>query len=360
MRILALPRYSTNGPSSRVRLYNYLPYLKQAVFDVEMAPCFDPGYIENLFTGRKKNFTAIIKSYFRRICLLLKSKKYQILWLQYELLPWVPFWVEKLYFSGCNMLVIDYDDAVFDRYRNHPSAIIRWFLGKKIARLMALASVVVVGNQYLADYAQECGARNIVIIPSVIELEKYLPRQWKIHNQKPLQIGWIGSPSTVNYLLLIKDAIIASIAENCEWIIIGADIPNLLQVPGVTSRAWSIENEAELLQSLDVGVMPLVDDTFEKGKCGYKLIQYMACGLPVVASPVGVNIKIVKHGTNGFLAASRDEWEKAFKALQDIQLRARMGREGRKLIEDIYNYSVQSKVLIKTFQALYVSKRELF
>ena len=360
MRIVALPRYNTNGPSSRVRFYNNLPYLKAGGFEIEIAPFFDPGYIENLFGGRKKNFITIIKSYFRRICLLLKAKKNQIFWTQYELLPWAPFWVEKLCLSGHKMLVIDYDDAVFERYRNHPSAIIRWLLGKKIARLMALASIVVVGNQYLADYAQESGARNILIIPSVIELEKYLPRQWHKEVQKPLQIGWIGSPSTVNYLLLIKDAIIASIAENCEWIIIGADIPVPLQVSGITSRAWSIENEAELLHSLDVGVMPLVDDTFEKGKCGYKLIQYMACGLPVVASPVGVNIKIVKHGTNGFLAASRDEWEKAFKALQDIQLRARMGREGRKLIEDIYNYSVQSKVLIETFQALYVSKRELF
>jgi len=109
-----------------------------------------------------------------------------------------------------------------------------------------------------------------------------------------------------------------------------------------------------------VGVMPLVNDSFEKGKCGYKLIQYMACGLPIVASPIGVNAKIVMQGTNGFLAESQDEWEKAFEALQDMQLRIRMGREGRKLVEDIYNYSVQSKVLVETFQTLDASKRKHF
>ena len=358
MQILAFPRYSSNGPSSRVRMYNYLPYLKDAGFKVETYPFFNPSYIDDLFSGKNKNILQIFKAYWRRIVLILKADKSQFFWLQYELLPWVPFWIEKLLLNRCNHLVIDYDDAVFDRYRNHPFFLVRWFLGNKISRLMGIASITVVGNQYLADYAHRSGASHVVVIPSVIDLEKFQPKRWEKDGGPHLRIGWIGSPSTVHYLLLIKDAILASITKGCTFTIIGADIPEPLRVVGVSSLQWTIDNEGELLHLLDVGVMPLEAASFEKGKCGYKLIQYMACGLPVVASPVGVNTQIVRHGENGYLAESESDWNKAFEELHDRELRIRMGNAGRRLVESTYNYAVQSKTLIDIFKTSFRHKKE--
>ena len=339
-RILILPRYTKKGPSSRVRMVQYLPYLNQVDFDHDVHPFFDDSYIDSLYRQKPRNFLKILKAYFDRITVSLKSQRYDLIWLQYELLPWMPFCLEKLLLRNHTKLVVDYDDAVFHRYDKHPSVVVRKLLGKKIDRLMRSASVVIAGNEYLADRANCAGARRVEIIPSVVDISRYpLKTSWE-GEDGVIRIGWIGSPNTVKYLLEIKDVIQQITGAASKFIIIGAEVPRELKRYSIEVRKWSLDKEAELLQDLDIGIMPLIDAPFERGKCGYKLIQYMACGLPVVASPVGVNKKLVQHEENGFLAESDKEWVIAIDRLKhNPRLRKEMGLKGRKLVAE--NFCVQ-------------------
>jgi len=353
MRLLILPRYTAKGPSSRVRIYQYLPYLKEAGFEYEVQPFFKDDYITRLFDGKPKDILSIIKGYFKRITIMIRAHKYDVVWLQYELLPWVPFWLERLYLFRKKRIIIDYDDAVFHRYDQHSNFIVRHLLGKKIDRLMSTAQIVIVGNEYLADKAREAGARQVEIIPSVVDLSRYSVKRYQKEPFKNIHIGWLGSPKTIMFIREIEDVIREITDLGIEFVIIGAKKPSGLASLPITELAWSLETEAESIQYLDIGIMPLPDTPFERGKCGYKLIQYMACGLPVVASPVGINQKIIKHGENGFLASNEEEWIDAITKLQiNPILRKEMGLKGRKIVDEEYALQVTAPKIIKIMKEI--------
>ena len=340
-RILVLPRYTEKGPSSRVRMYQYLPYLKEAGFECDVQPFFDDGYIESLFQHKHQNYLNIFRAYFRRVIISLKFQQYCLVWLQYELLPWMPACLEKMLLRNSTKLVIDYDDAVYHRYDQHRSFVVRKLLGKKIDQLMYLADIVIAGNEYLSSHAKRAGAKQVEIIPSVVNTEQYQIRDEANSKEEEIYIGWIGSPTTVKYFSSIEKVIKAISNEQTKFIIIGASLPIAFLGYSIESWSWSLETEVKLIQKLDIGIMPLVDDPFERGKCGYKLIQYMACGLPVVASPVGINQKIIKHGENGFLASNEDEWIEAITMLQENPiLRKEMGLKGREMVVQYYALQV--------------------
>ncbi|HYG25777.1 MAG TPA: glycosyltransferase family 4 protein, partial [Caulobacteraceae bacterium] len=167
-------------------------------------------------------------------------------------------------------------------------------------------------------------------------------------------VGWIGSPATAHYLAPLEP-VLSELAEETglRAVAIGATVGSLFEVV-----PWSEDGEVEALADLDIGVMPLADSPWERGKCGYKLIQYMAMGLPVVASPVGVNTTIVRHGENGFLAANDDEWRTHLRALaSDPQLRETMGRAGRRMVEETYSLQVQGPRLARLMRQAIESRR---
>jgi glycosyltransferase involved in cell wall biosynthesis len=186
----------------------------------------------------------------------------------------------------------------------------------------------------------KAGASRVEILPTAVDVKKYplvSPRK-----ESPIfTIGWIGSPSTAKYLT----AIVPALAKVCEGgrgkvVMIGSGAVELEGVP-VEVRPWSEETEVRDLESCDVGIMPLYDGLWEKGKCGLKTIQYMACALPVVVSPVGVNKEIVEDGVTGILASSNEEWARALTTLRDDKaLRDRLGLAGRKRAEDRYSVQV--------------------
>jgi len=352
-RIFILPRYTEKGPSSRVRFYQYIHYLIEAGFECDVQPFFDDGYIESLFQNKPHNFINILLAYIKRIIISLKSNQYSIIWMQYELLPWMPFWLEKIFLRNSIKLVIDYDDAVFNRYSKHRSLLVKRLLGKKIDQLMHLADLVITGNEYLAAHAQQAGAKKVEIIPSAVDTNRYQVRAEVKNKEKERRVGWIGSPTTVKYLLSIENVIKTITNDQTNLIIIGADLPSVFEGYSVESWPWSLETEVELIQKLDIGIMPLVDDTFERGKCGYKLIQYMACGLPVIASPVGINQKIIKHGENGFLASNEEEWIETIILLKEnLKLRNEMGLKGRKMVEKKYALKVTAPRIINIFNQI--------
>lgn len=339
VKILLLSRYSALGASSRYRSYQYLPYLRGLGHTIEVAPLLGDLYLQRLYAGKSMPALQVLASYAHRKLLLLQKRKYDLLWTEYEAFPWVPYWMESILLSSSVPFVLDYDDAIFHRYDRHPSALVRKLLGRKIDRLMRRSAYVIVGNEYLAARAREAGARRVENLPTVIDLEKYpvVPS----HENVDFTIGWIGTPKTVRYLNEIREALqIVSRDAGTRLVTIGT--PGF-QVDGVPSenRTWSETTEVEEIQKCDVGIMPLADGAWERGKCGHKLIQYMGCSLPVVASPVGVNSTIVEEGKNGFLASTTDQWVKALRTLKENRsLRSEMGRSGRSKVEQCYSLQV--------------------
>jgi glycosyltransferase involved in cell wall biosynthesis len=197
------------------------------------------------------------------------------------------------------------------------------------------------GNKYLAEYALPLCSQT-EIVPTVVDAEIFCPGLSKRLLDRPKRIGWIGTPSTWNEYLFGMLPMLKQIAETKggQIAMMGAD-GNAESHPLLELKKWSEAEEVPFLQTLDVGIMPLTDTPWAQGKCGYKLIQYMACGLPVVASPVGVNKEIVEHGVNGFLAESDDEWRTAIGTLiSDPDLRRRMGAAGRQKVENDYSLQV--------------------
>lgn len=339
MRVLALTRYERLGSSSRVRFYQYHPYLKAQGVEIVSAPFFSDEYVHGLYTGQAITTTHVLRAYLRRLSVLANSASYDLLWVEKELFPWIPAWFESLLYTLKIPYVVDYDDAVYHRYDMHPSAVVRAVLGRKIDRVMRRAALVIVGNDYLADRANKAGAGRVETLPSVVDVHRYAPKQPHHHTDSPLRIGWIGSPVTAPYLEVISDAVnLFSLETNIHIVLIGAGNTN--PFPGIRTvfLPWNEERERSIGQEFDIGVMPLVDGPFERGKCGYKLVQYMAAGLPVVASPVGVNSQIVTPGSTGYLAASTHEWLEALRKLgSDVELRLKMGQSGRHKAEQMYN-----------------------
>jgi glycosyltransferase involved in cell wall biosynthesis len=269
-----------------------------------------------------------------------------VLWIEKELWPWAPAWLERAAWRGKPVL-LDYDDAIFHNYDLHRSAAVRRLYGGKIDALMQHASMVVAGNDYLAERARRAGAASVEVLPTVVDLERYAPPvRPGVDAAKPVVIGWIGSPATVGYLQALAEPLARVAAGRAiELHVIGASAA----LPGVAvvQVPWSEAGEVQAIGGCDIGIMPLLDSPWERGKCGYKLIQYMACGLPVVASPVGANMHIVEPGVSGFLADGPAQWEAALVQLaDDVALRRRLGRAGRAAVEAHYSLQVAAPRLI--------------
>ena len=340
MRLSVLSRYGRMGASSRLRMLQFVPALEAAGIVPALRPLFDDRYLEGLYGGGGR-FKPVIGAYIRRFNQLRQTRGADAIWLEKEALPWMPAVLESTLLPQGVPIVSDYDDAVFHRYDTHGSAFVRRLLGRKIDRIMAASSLVMAGNGYLADRARAAGARRVEIVPTVVDVDRYCVRSTSTHDAAPV-IGWIGSPSTWrDYLEPILPMLLDVASRTGARIkIIGAGVSADIH-PLVDVLPWSEESEVEQIQSMDIGIMPLDDSPWARGKCGYKLIQYMACGLPVVASPVGVNTEIVEHGVNGFHAVSHREWRDALMWLvSDPGLRHQMGSEGRKKIEAGFSLQV--------------------
>ena len=350
LRVLLLSRYGRLAASSRLRSYQYLPYLRELGIVVESKPLFDDRYIERLYRGRRRNAVPILAGYASRLWHLATASRFDLLWIEYELFPWLPAWFERLVSRLGVPYVVDYDDAIFHRYDLHPNALVRRLLGRKIDHVMREAKLVIAGSDYLAEHARRAGARRVERVPTVVDLDRY-------HVTTPAAdrtytVGWIGTPLTAPYLELVRGALADVSRDGRVRVSLIGSGPVRLDDVAVDMRPWSESTEVAELQRFDVGIMPLRDEAWERGKCGYKLIQYMACGRPVVASPVGASRQIVEHGMNGFLAGTPAEWVVALRALEDPALRARMGEAGRAKVEQAYCVQVTAPRLASLLRSV--------
>jgi glycosyltransferase involved in cell wall biosynthesis len=340
VKLLVLSRYDQLGASSRVRSMQYFEALAQSGIEVRFEPFFRDRYLERLYTSQS-TLSEAVRAYANRLRRLLFADSPDAIWLEKEALPWLPHCVERILLPRGVPVVSDYDDAVFHRYDLHRSAIVRRLLGKKIDRVMAASALVMAGNQYLADRAREAGARRVEFVPTVVDLDVYQLRDDSADTAGKT-IGWIGSPSTWReYMAPLMPMLSQLAADGGARILAVGAADDVSAHPNLDSVAWTEDTEVARIQEMDIGIMPLTDTPWARGKCGYKLIQYMACGLPVVASPVGVNAEIVEHGVNGFLVETEEQWRDALLTLlRDPDLRRRMGQQGRKKVEAQYSLQV--------------------
>lgn len=352
MRVLALTRYTRLGASSRMRFYQYAPFLRDHAIDVRFAPFFSDGYLTALYANGRRRAADVVAACLRRLRDILSSGDCDVVWLEKEIFPWLPAWAEEIMAARGIPLVVDYDDAIFHGYDLNRRACVRRFLGDKIDRVMRGASTVVCGNGYLARRAAAAGANRVETIPTVIDLDRY-PLPVAPAGNRPLTIGWIGSPATEGYLDAVKPALDALCRDGrCRVLLVGASSRARSGLADVEVRAWSEEREAADIAEFDVGIMPLPDGPWERGKCGYKLIQYMALGKPVVASPVGANTDIVIPGENGFFATGPAQWREVLGTLRDDPVRRHaMGEHGRRQVERRYCVQVTAPRLVSILLA---------
>lgn len=351
-KIFFLTKYARNGASSRYRSFQYLPIIGKHGMEFDLSTLFNEEYLIKKYKNKRAPFFLTLRLIIRRISSILRASNYSVVVIEYELIPFFPAIFEWLLrFRGCK-LIVDYDDAIFHRYDVHKFLIVRIFLKNKIHSVMRSANIVVVGNKYLADYANSAGSKQVELIPTVVDLSKY-PVIKSNFQSNVFNIGWIGSPSTTKYIYSIAPAL-AQMCKNDNVVVtlIGAES---IELPGVSLRIipWSQKTEFEWLSSFDVGIMPLPDEPWARGKCGFKLIQYMASGLPVIASSIGVNKEIIDDGVNGFLSDSNEQWIDAFEKLyKNEDMRAKMGAVGRKLIESKYCTNVTGVKIVDLLKGL--------
>ena len=343
IKVLALTKYGRLGASSRMRSLQYAPWFRQAGLEVTAQSLISDELLAARYQHGNYGFS-LLRAYADRLRALMARQQFDLVWIEKEALPWWPLWLELALLRGVPY-VLDYDDAIFHNYDQHPNSWVRSVFGRRLDGLMARAALVVGGNNYLAQRARDSGARWVEVLPTVIDLTRYPskpPDSTTAHMPLMATVGlprivWIGSPSTVRYLQLIREPLQALAARQPFVLrVIGGGAVNL---PGVQVEVlpWAEATEVESISDCQVGVMPLLDSLWERGKCGYKLIQYMACGLPVVASGVGVNPEIVRNGENGFLADTPPEWVNALgNLLSDSALRMQMGAMGRQQVENEY------------------------
>lgn len=325
-------------------MLQYLPALNEAGFEVQVQEMFDNQTLSARYQRGSYGWATVLRAYGERVKQLWDRKQFNLIWIEKEALPWLPSSLDRWLLSGVPY-VLDFDDGVFPHYDQHRLAPVRWLLGKRIDRLMADAALVICGNDYLANRARQAGALWVEQLPTVIDLDRYQVSERPSNNQP--RIVWIGSPSTVKYLKLLAEPL-QTLAKSIPFTL--RVIGGQFELGGVNVECipWWEDTEVRDIAECDIGIMPLANTQWELGKCGYKLIQYMSCGLPVVASPVGVNTTIVKHGHSGFLAKNPPDWvESLSRLLSDPTLGRTMGQAGRMTVEQSYCLQVTAPSLVK-------------
>lgn len=350
MRILALTKYGAAAASTRQRFLLYRPALAEQGISLDFMPLIPDDQVARIGQGRRPGLLPAVRGYARRLRALASRDDYDLLWVAYELFPYLPAMAERLAFLPRKPVVVDFDDAVFHMYDRHPNPIVRRLLAGKLAPLLRGAALIVCGNDYIQAHAGRFSARTM-IVPTVVDTGLYVPAPKAC--DAPLVIGWIGSPSTWRFVEPYAHLLAEVAGEAGAMVLAVGAGPAAEGLAGIEARAWREEDEIADVQSMDIGIMPLPDEPWTRGKCGYKLIQYMACGLPVVASPVGVNTQIVIPGRSGFLARSEGEWREALaKLLGDAGLRAELGARGRARAVEHYSLASQAPRLVEAFRTL--------
>ena len=351
IRVLFLTRYPVEGASSRYRVFQYLPHLEKLGVEADVQSFMDtPMYLLSLGPGRTgAKILSTLRATLRRLWKLRQWRRYDVIYLQRELLPFGRPVVERWLKRRGAVLLFDYDDALFikkpSRYNWIATALRS---GNKTRDLFKLVHCVVAGNDWLRDAAIEAGAESAVTL-EVAEDTARIPMHAPHTNSTPVTIGWLGSPSTVKYLRSIEPSLraVATAYPNVKWEIMGG---GNFSMPGMewTNVNWSLQSELDALSRYDIGLMPLPDEEWAKGKSGGKARTYMAAGVVPVVSAIGYNKQLIDHGRTGFLCVECHDWTDTLtRLISNSKLRQEVAEAARAEVETRFSPALKAAEMVQ-------------
>jgi len=344
------------SPAQRFRFEQYLEFLTKNGFQCDFSwliseeddkVFYSPG---NMF---RKTYI-FFKSMFKRLKDVMSANQYDIIFVQREAFMTGSVFFEKQFAKKKPKLIFDFDDAIWNHDVSNANKKLSWLKdASKTGRIIAMSDLIFAGNQYLADYAMKWN-NNVTIVPTTIDTEIYQVSKSAV-KKDAVCIGWSGSITTIRYFeyaipfyLELKE----KYGDQIYFKVIGdGDYRNdKLDIVGIP---WTMKDELKELSEIDIGIMPMPDDEWSKGKCGLKGLQYMALNIATVMSPVGVNSKIIQDGQNGFLASTHDEWIIKLSTLIDnVDLRNEVANKGRQTVVKDYSVRSQENVYLTEFKKL--------
>ena len=363
MKILFIQPYPTEGASARYRVEQYVPYLEKNGIKCVIRSFVSTKFYKILYKKELyfKKILYFIQSSIQRFFDIFLAIRSDLIFIHLEAFPLGPPFLEYIFAKVLHKKIIyDLDDAIYIGSTSSANNFLKYLkCPSKIKKIIKISSHVIACNEYLANYAEKYN-NNVTVIHTSVDTDKFKP----INREKKenIVIGWIGSHSTAKYLSELKDVFfelsakykftikVIGAGEGCDFEILGVNVVQL---------DWSLKDEIAHFQSFDIGVYPLPEDEWTKGKTGFKTIQYMSIGIPCVVSDVGANRDIIKDGINGYLARTKEEWiEKISKLIDDAGLREKIGFAGRKTAEERYSLKINIPKFISIFKSFSIAKNE--
>ncbi len=354
MKVLAWVPYPLGqAPGQRYRIEQWSPYLRELGIEVTFQPFAGAALARALYERGRWSTKAIgmAAGLARRMAQAWHAARYDAVFLHREAALIGPALPERVLHARRPAIVYDFDDAIYLPYVSPTNRYLSYLkFPWKTGSLCRLAAAVTAGNESLAEYARRYNER-VSVVPSTVSLREYQPRPEPPPDRLPV-VGWTGSHSSLQYLALVREPLRALRARRAFRLLVvgvrGFEIPGL----DVECRPWSAESEVRDLWDMDVGLMPLPDEPWARGKCGMKAIQYMGIGIPAVVSPVGANRDIVTDGVTGFHASTDAEWTSTLdRLLADPSLRRRLGSAGREAVRARYSAEAQAPRVAEILRA---------
>lgn len=353
-KILFIAPYPQDGaPSQRFRFEQYFEVLRENGHSAELASFFTQKQWAKLYLEGKTlaKIGIMFSAFIRRFFLLFKVRKYDYLFIHREAAmigpPIFEWMIAKILRKK---FIYDFDDAIWLPNYSEVNARFQGLkMYGKVRRIIKWADRITVGNLFLAEYAKQFNA-NVEVIPTTLDLQRQHNKDGN-QEQEPLVIGWTGTHTTGRYLqdlLPVLDALAKT--NTFVFRVISNQAPDF-ERPYLEFVKWNKTSEIEDLASFNIGVMPLEDNEWARGKCGFKGLQYMALGIPALLSPVGVNTEIIEEGINGFLCKSNEDWlEKLTLLLSNTELRNKIGAEGKNTIQERYSVDANKSKYLDLFK----------
>lgn len=356
-RVLIIANHRQDrSPGQRFRIEQYIKFLRQNNFEITFS---------NLITEKEDNIFYSNGRYFAKFILLLKcayrrykdvrrASDFDIIFIYLEAFFMGKVFFEKMIARKNKNIIFDFDDSIWLNNVSQGNANLKWMKSTlKTSEIIKLSKMIFAGNNYLAEYALKFN-KNVKIIPTTIDTE-YHKKITGIKKNNSICIGWTGTLTTLKHFETAVSALIKikQKYQSKAYFKVIVNFPYELEILKINTIKWNKNTEIEDLCEFDIGIMPLPDDEWSKGKCGFKGLQYMALEIPTIMSPVGVNTEIIKDGINGFLASSEDEWVEKLSLLIESQgLRSKIGKAGRQTVMEKYSVESQKNNYLNYFNEI--------